>query len=179
MGVEYREVALPRDIALIEQVETSFETREVYRVERSEHGFRLILEQLPRPRLKTFPLGDLNERREWNDAWLALDGGRAVGFVATAIDPFNRRCTIWHLYVSRSRRRQGIGRQLVDLALARAVEDGATHAWLETSNLNVPGIAAYRRLGFELCGLDTMLYANTAAADEVALVLQRPLTRGT
>jgi ribosomal protein S18 acetylase RimI-like enzyme len=53
---------------------------------------------------------------------------------------------------------------------------GAINLWLETSNLNVPGIRAYRRLGFELCGADATLYLGTPAASEQALFFARPLT---
>ena len=36
---------------------------------------------------------------------------------------------------------------------------GATHVWLETSNVNVPGVRAYERLGYALCGADSLYYA--------------------
>jgi len=47
--------------------------------------------------------------------------------------------------------------------------------WLETSNVNVPGIAAYTRLGYALCGVDTTLYEATAAAAETAIYLSKSL----
>ena len=52
---------------------------------------------------------------------------------------------------------------------------GALHLWVETSNLNVPGIRAYRRMRFELCGADTTLYLGTPAANEQALFFALPL----
>jgi hypothetical protein len=39
----------------------------------------------------------------------------------------------------------------------------------------VPGIAAYARLGYTLCGADTTLYEATATDDELAVFLSRPL----
>jgi ribosomal protein S18 acetylase RimI-like enzyme len=48
-------------------------------------------------------------------------------------------------------------------------------AWLETSNVNLPAVRAYERLGFRLCGLDTSLYEGTPAEGEVALFLCRLL----
>jgi ribosomal protein S18 acetylase RimI-like enzyme len=77
--------------------------------------------------------------------------------------------------VDAARRRRGIGRQLLETALAPAREAGARTAWVETSNLNLPGVRAYERLGFQLCGLDTSLYVGTAAEGEVALFLSRTL----
>jgi ribosomal protein S18 acetylase RimI-like enzyme len=128
--------------------------------------------------IKTFPLelDDLAERaHEWERSWLALDGELPVGVIATQEERWNRRVIVWHLYVSASHRKQGIGRRLLEVALETAHAAGALTAWLETSNINVPGIRAYERLGFELCGLDTSLYEGTAAEGEVALFLSRSL----
>jgi hypothetical protein len=50
---------------------------------------------------------------------------------------------------------------------------GARHLWLETSNLNHPGVAAYRALGFSLTGMDMTLYDGTPAQGEVALFFSR------
>jgi ribosomal protein S18 acetylase RimI-like enzyme len=77
--------------------------------------------------------------------------------------------------VSPGHRGRGIGRRLVDRALAAAREAGAPTAWLETTNLNLPGVRAYERLGFRLCGLGTSLYDATLAEGEVALFLCRSL----
>ena len=44
-----------------------------------------------------------------------------------------------------------------------------------TTNLNLPGVQAYERLGFHLCGLDTSLYDATPSEGEVALFLCRSL----
>ena len=46
---------------------------------------------------------------------------------------------------------------------------------METSNLNLPGVRAYERLGFQVCGLDTSLYDGTPSEGEVALFLSRSL----
>jgi ribosomal protein S18 acetylase RimI-like enzyme len=175
MVIEIRSAVMPADTALIKLVDTSFETNEIYHVASTGNGFSLSIERLERLRRKTFPLDDLGEGRPWQDGWLALDRGTPAGFAATRIEPFNRRCVIWHFYVSPSHRGQGIGRRLLDRALDKAAADGATSAWLETTSLNAPGIAAYRRLGFDLCGLDMTLYNETAAVGEVALFMQKAL----
>jgi ribosomal protein S18 acetylase RimI-like enzyme len=95
--------------------------------------------------------------------------------VATRYEAWNRRVVIWHLYVSGEYRRRGVGGRLLETALAAAREAGARTAWLETSNLNVPAVRAYERLGFVLCGLDTTLYDGTPAEGEVALFFSRRL----
>ena len=55
--------------------------------------------------------------------------------------------------------------------VARGRQLGADHLWIETSNLNVPAVAAYQQWGFELCGLDTAFYRATPARGEVAIFL--------
>jgi ribosomal protein S18 acetylase RimI-like enzyme len=124
--------------------------------------------------VKRFAL-DLGSKHEWERTWLALARDQPLGVVATQQEPWNRRVIIWHLYVDAGRRRQGIGRRLLDTAFVAAREAGARTAWLETTNLNLPGIRAYERLGFELCGLDTGLYDATPAEGEVALFFRRSL----
>jgi ribosomal protein S18 acetylase RimI-like enzyme len=98
--------------------------------------------------------------------------------VATQHEAWNGRVVVWHLYVDVDHRRRGIGRRLLETALAEALDAGMHVAWLETSSLNVPGVRAYERLGFEVCGLDTTLYTGTRAEGEVALFLARPLVAG-
>jgi ribosomal protein S18 acetylase RimI-like enzyme len=82
-----------------------------------------------------------------------------------------------HLYVAPHQRRRGLGRALLDHALADGAARGAEIAWLEASNVNHPAITAYRRLGFYLCGLDATLYAGTPGHDEIALFFACPLQR--
>ena len=127
------------------------------------------------PLSKAFDLGRLDAAHEWEQAWLALDADQAVGVIATQHEVWNRRVIIWHLYVNTSHRRRGIGKRLLNTALAAAREAGARTAWLETTNLNLPGVRAYERLGFQLCGLDTSLYDATASEGEIALFLCRSL----
>ena len=56
-----------------------------------------------------------------------------------------------------------------------AASVGATHVWLETSNVNVPGVAAYERLGYALCGADTLYYGSYMPG-ETAIYLAKSLT---
>jgi ribosomal protein S18 acetylase RimI-like enzyme len=83
--------------------------------------------------------------------------------------------TIWDFYVDRPYRGNGIGRALMEHALQHGRERGAVTAWLETSNLNAPGVAVYRKLGFRICGFDLSLYRSTRSEDQFALFLERRL----
>jgi hypothetical protein len=46
---------------------------------------------------------------------------------------------------------------------------------VETSNYNVPGIACYRKLGFDVCGFDLSLCHGTPRGGEFAVYLWKPL----
>jgi ribosomal protein S18 acetylase RimI-like enzyme len=173
--IEIRPAELERDAHLVRSVDTSFETDMIFDVRADDDGFRLIERAVEPPVVKTLPLAEPFSGREWERTWLALDGERAVGLASTEYQAWNRRAVVWHLYVSPSHRRLGIGRRLLETALAPLQAAGARTAWLETSNLNVPAVRAYERLGFRLCGLDTSLYDGTPAEGEVALFLCRSL----
>ncbi len=51
---------------------------------------------------------------------------------------------------------------------------GASHVWLETSNVNVPGVTAYHRLGYTLCGADRLYYGSYMPG-ETAIYLAKML----
>jgi ribosomal protein S18 acetylase RimI-like enzyme len=169
--IEIRPAHVERDSAFIRSLDTSFETGAILDVKADGRGFRLVEKTVEPPLRKAFDLGRLDAAHEWERVWLALDGDQAVGLIATQHETWNLRVIIWHLYVNTSHRRRGIGRRLLNSALSAAREAGARTAWLETSNLNLPGVQAYERLGFHLCGLDTSLYDATASEGEVALFL--------
>jgi ribosomal protein S18 acetylase RimI-like enzyme len=97
----------------------------------------------------------------------------ARGFNAWDLEAWNRRMRIWHFYVDLPYRRRGGGRMLMDAAIAWARSASTVTAWVETSQVNQPGIAAYRRLGFDICGFDTTLYRGTSAENETAVYMAR------
>jgi ribosomal protein S18 acetylase RimI-like enzyme len=127
------------------------------------------------PLTKRLPLDDLSAPdRAWSHAFVDDDDG-LTGFAAAGFTPWNKRLTLWHLYIRPDRRRSGIGRALVDRVDSLGRELGARHLWLETSNANPPALRAYRAMGFELTGVDLTLYDATPAEGEVALFMSRRL----
>jgi ribosomal protein S18 acetylase RimI-like enzyme len=171
-----RDAQFPADADAILQIDTSFSTDAIYVVDRSSTGITLRQIELDLPLNKRFPLDELrNENRKWDFAQVAIDDGHVCGFAAADYQEWNRRLILSHLYVDRPYRNRGIARSLVDSVAKYGLRRAALTVWLETSNLNVPGIRAYRRLGFELCGADTALYLGTPAANEQALFFARPL----
>ena len=174
--VAIRQARLPDDAAAIEAIDTSFTTNSVFDVAASGAGFALRERRLAEPLTKRFPLDDVRgDDRPWSHGFLAEDGGACVGFAAAGLQPWNKRLVVWHLYVQPRARGRGIGRRLVERVDALGRELCARHLWLETSNLNAPGVAAYRALGFELTGIDATLYDATPAEGEIALFFSRAL----
>ena len=174
--IAIREARLPDDAAAIAAIDTSFTTGVVFDVEASSNGFALVERRLAAPISKRFALDDLrSDERPWSHGLVAESDGDCVAFAAAGFQAWNRRLVLWHLYVQPPLRGRGVGRALVERVAGLGREAGARHLWLETSNLNVPGVAAYRALGFSLTGIDTTLYDETSAEGEIALFFSRPI----
>ena len=172
--IQIRPAVLADDAAAIAALDTSVQTTNVLAASAGPQG--IILRSIPQTVTKRFPLDDLDDpERPWTTAWVAVDEAQIVGFAAVGFQAWNRRLVLWHFYVDASRRGQGLGRRLMDVVLEAAKARGARHVWLETSNQNPPGVAAYQALGFILSGLDLTLYDGTPSEGEFALFFSRPV----
>lgn len=175
MTITIREMT-DADRAGVMAIDTSFETSSVYDVVTTPLTFELVERTLARPLVKRYPIEDAFAHwAQWDTAWVALDGPTIVGFASVEYVAWHARLVLWHFYVSPPYRRAGTGR-----ALLANVEDygrslGALRVWLETSNVNVPGIAAYARLGYTLVGGDVSMYDDLPYADEKAIFLAKTL----
>lgn len=176
MAVTIREMDRAADQAGVEALETAFETTTIFDVIVGARRIELVERHLDVPLVKRYPIADAFAFwASWETAWIAEDGGVIVGFAAVEYEAWHARLVLWHFYVAPARRRAGIARALVDRAEAHGRTLGATHVWLETSNVNVPGIAAYGRLGYTLCGVDRLFYEATPVAHECAVFLAKRL----
>lgn len=176
-SLAFRPVDVMRDRAGLLSLDTTFHSKRIYTVQRSEAAFVLVEATASPPVVKAFALDEeLGDDRLWEHGFVAEEAGRIVGFVAVRLEPWNRRLAIWHLYVAPDRRGRRIGRRLLEMAEGYARTHDARWLWLETSNVNVPAIQFYRRSGFEFCGLDTTLYDPASeAAGETALFFARDI----
>ena len=166
----------PADRAGVLAIDTSFETSSIYDVVVTPLRVDLVLRLLAQPRTKVYPIADAFARwAQWDVGFVAEDGGAIVGFAAIEFEQWHSRLVLWHLYVVPERRREGIAGALLERVEAYGKKLGAKRVWLETSNINVPGIEAYSRLGYSLCGLDTTLYDDLPYADETAIYLAKLL----
>jgi streptothricin acetyltransferase len=83
---------------------------------------------------------------------------------------WNAYAYIDDIAVNEEYRGQGVGRALMEHAIAWARSRGFPGLMLETQNNNVAGCRLYERCGFQLCGFDTHLYkAVDPGTDEIAL----------
>jgi ribosomal protein S18 acetylase RimI-like enzyme len=173
--VAIREMDRAADRAGVEAIDTSFETASRFDVVVGPRSIELVERALEVPLVKRYPIEDAFAFwASWDLGFVADDGG-IVGFAAVEYEPWHRRLVLWHLYVAPARRNQGIARALVTRVEDHGRRLGARRVWLETSNVNVPGIAAYARLGYALCGADTTLYEATYTEHEAAIFLSKPL----
>ena len=170
MAIAVREMDRAADRAAVEALDTSFETPVIYDVVVTPRRIELVERRLEQPMADAFAAWST-----WDTAFVAVDGDTIVGFAAVEYEAWHRRLVLWHLYVSPAQRRSGAGRALMARVEAHGRTQRAHHVWLETTNVNVPGIAAYERLGYTLCGADHTLYEGLPYANEAAIYLAKSL----
>ncbi len=167
---------LDRDLdrRAVEAIETAFETDTVFDLVAGPRALELIERRLERPLTKRYSIAEVFAPwASWERGWVADDDG-VRGFATVAHEPWHQRLTLWFLYIEPAWRRRGVGRALLETVEAHGRQVGATHVWLETSNVNVPGVRAYERLGYALCGADA-LYYGAYMRGETAIYLAKGL----
>jgi ribosomal protein S18 acetylase RimI-like enzyme len=177
MALQVRKLDRARDRAGVEAIDTAFETDEVFDLVPSARAIELVERRLDAPLVKRYSIGEVFAGwASWDAGWVAEDGedGRIRGFATVEHEPWHQRLVLWFLYIDPAWRRRGVGRALLERVEAHGRQLGATHVWLETSNVNVPGVRAYNRLGYTLCGADT-LYYGAYMPGETAIYLAKSL----
>jgi GNAT superfamily N-acetyltransferase len=172
-----REAVFPDDEAQIRAIDTGFATDTIFTAEVTIAGVTVQRETLAQPMAKVFPLDDIAPAQPGDLALVAEASNRIVGFASAVFHEWNRRLAVMHLYVQPAFRQKGVGRALLERVSAHARRLNAAEIWVEASNINAPGLAAYERLGFTLSGIDLTLYAGTPAHEEFAFFLSKPPSR--
>ena len=172
-----RSLHWPDDRQAVLALDTSFTTERVYRVVATAGSFVLHDTTLMPPLQKVYDLTAEVDRFPTLDHVLIAElDAQLAGVAALSYEAANRRAILWHLYVGRAYRGQGIGRALIDAMVARAQHDHARCVWLETQDVNYGAIQFYQRVGFHWCGLDMSLdERDGAATDETAVFFMRTL----
>ncbi len=154
------------------RLDTSFVTDRIYRVSTTARGFELVEERLASPLRKRYELR--HGEPPWDLVVLARDAEAITGMAATTYEAWNRRQVLNELHVAPDQRRRGLARRLLAEVHCAARANGARELWVETQNVNVPAVRAYRRLGFRLTGIDLSRYPPPQDG-EVALFLSCPV----
>lgn len=174
MAITIRELHRKTDRKAVEAIDTAFETETIFELVTSPRSIELVERTLPAPMIKRYSIAEVFAQwARWDRGWVADDDG-VRGFATVEHEPWHGRINLWFLYIAPAWRRRGVGRALLERVEAHGREVGATHVWLETSNVNVPGVRAYERLGYSLCGADTRYYGQYMPG-ETALYLAKSL----
>lgn len=106
----------------------------------------------------------------------AFEGERLVAIAIVEPREWNKTLWVWEFHVEERWRGQGIGQQLMEAVAGRAREAGLRALVVETQNTNVPAILFYRKVGFEIEGIDLSYYTNHDTVDgEVAIFMKLKL----
>ena len=124
------------------------------------------------------PVAALAERLVPSAASLVLgafDGERLVGMAGVQRERLRKlahKAHIWGMYVDPAVRRRGVGRQLLDAAIARAAGmPGVRQLTLGVNAQNVEALALYGSRGFERIGLEPgFLLVDGVLHDEIHMV---------
>lgn len=177
MSFTVRELNKKRDRAGVEAIDTAFDTDVVFDFVTTARRIELVERKLAQPMTKRYSIDEVFAPwARWTRGWVAEDTGPSPairGFATVQYEDWNGRAILWFLYISPAWRKRGLGRALVGEVEAFARQAGASHVWLETSNINVPGIAAYERMGYALVGADRLLYGEYMPNEQAIYLAKR------
>ncbi|HWB61238.1 MAG TPA: GNAT family N-acetyltransferase [Chthoniobacteraceae bacterium] len=172
-----RVIRWPEELDAVRDLDTAFTSDRIFLVESDKQSFTLVEQPALPPLRKVYPMDAIGSQILPADRTLVAEhDGAVIGIASMRYEAWNTRAMLRQLYISASHRRMGAGRALVDGIATIARRLGARCLWVETQNTNYPAIRFYLDSGFELCGLDTSLYANSSdPAAEIGLFFAKPL----
>ena len=112
----------------------------------------------PADRAQGIPPTDEEATREWLESLLGTDcinvlarhEERVVGHAVLVPDRHGEHELA--IFVLREYQEAGIGTALVETLLGAGRREGVEHIWLTVERWNAPGVALYRKVGFEASG---------------------------
>ncbi|MDR6487441.1 ribosomal protein S18 acetylase RimI-like enzyme [Chryseobacterium vietnamense] len=136
-------------------------------------SFEFILKEKSLPYTKVWEttsedLEELNTIIEQGNSFGAYLDGEIAGWIICEQRTWNNSFYIENILINEKYRRQGIGIMLIKSAIKEARKLNCRVIELETQNTNYPAIQFYRRMGFNITGLNTRLYEN---AEEIAIFM--------
>jgi GNAT superfamily N-acetyltransferase len=193
MNILYNLEMTEISIQLLTQIETTqlralitgYTSTEKYNVTKIETENRttinLEIQTLDQPYIKKWV-----HDAEMEDHYLSiLNQGLSFGlynrddWVGVAIGEkraWNRSLWVWEFLIHPDYQGKGWGRKLMDTLAKAALQAGCRVMVCETQNTNIPAIRFYRKLGFEIGGVDLSYYTNQDLTNfEVAIFMKRYL----
>lgn len=113
-------------------------------------------------------LEELNTIIEDDHSFGAFDDNNLQGWIICEHRTWNNSLYIENILINEKYRRQGLGIMLIKSAIKEARKLNCRIIELETQNTNYPAIQFYRRMGFNITGVNTRLYDNS---EEIALFM--------
>ncbi|MFZ4929893.1 GNAT family N-acetyltransferase [Chryseobacterium sp. Mn2064] len=150
-------------------------TEKIYSVSSIEFAgsFEFILKEKSLPYSKTWKnspeeLEELNSLIEKGNSFGAYKDDKLAGWIISEHRVWNNSFYIENILVDEKYRREGIGIMLIKNIIKEARKLNCRVIELETQNTNYPAIQFYRRMGFNITGLNTRLYNHS---EEIALFM--------
>lgn len=162
---EPRLVELSKDETCLAQLPACKYSSDGYynvKIVRNQSGWRLDLtyERFEKPLEKSY-VGRLFEDHIMEPhVFVATVSGNRVGWIELGYERWNNRVRVWEFLVAEESRRKGVGKLLMNRAVAWARERGARMLVLETQSNNSGAVGFYVHFGFELIGFDLAAYSN-------------------
>jgi len=85
---------------------------------------------------------------------------KEAGLIQFELLAHNKSVRVWDIDVWPDFQHQGVGTALMEICISRAKESGARRIVLETQSSNLKAIDFYRKIGFDIIGLDASHYHN-------------------
>jgi ribosomal protein S18 acetylase RimI-like enzyme len=167
VGIEVRE-AKEEDFETIAGFDLAYPTGRFLRIERSgtppEQTISFKWQDRPESPdsvYNAYPVERLASAGSMLDAFfVAESAGVPVGLLMIIVPGWANAAEITDFAVDRAARRQGVGKALLDAAVAWAKGRGHVALWVEPRADNAPAIDFYMRAGFRLSGFNDHLYSN-------------------
>jgi streptothricin acetyltransferase len=106
----------------------------------------------------------------------AYDDEALIGIAIADRQDWNRTMLLWEFHIAPDHQGRGIGRAMMERLAVNCKAAGMRIITVETSNINVPAIQFYRRVGFNIEAIDLTFYSNDDLAHgDVAVFMKRKL----
>lgn len=148
-----------------------------------ETRITLTLQPLDPPYLKRFGRDDrleehMEEVLKQGLSLGAYDGSKLIGIAIAEQRDWNKSLWVWEFHIDAEYQGKGAGTKLMNALTKKAIKAELRVIVCETQNTNVPAIQFYRKLGFEIEGVDLSYYTNKDVEEgEVAIFMKKKLGR--